>query len=95
MQQQIHATKPGNAIHQFDAEQRATLELLLLRAIQRVVLGDVIVPEFGDKLRGITHGDGLSGFVAPKQEAKAEECCNNSRVSERVVADSSFEIRIY
>src|SRR5207249_8128578 len=43
MQQEIHAAKPGYAIHQLDAEKRATLELLLLCAIEGVMPGDVIM----------------------------------------------------
>ena len=34
---------PSDAIHQFDAEKRAALEPFLLRAVERVMPGDVIM----------------------------------------------------
>ena len=43
VQQQIHRAEPRDAVHQFDAEERAALELLLLRPVQRVMLGEVIM----------------------------------------------------
>ena len=40
---QVHRAEPRDAVHQLDAEERAALELLLLRPVERVVLGDVIM----------------------------------------------------
>jgi len=43
VEQQVHGAEARDAVHQLDAEERAVLELLLLRAVKGVVLGEVIV----------------------------------------------------
>jgi hypothetical protein len=43
MQQQVHRAQSRDAIHQLDAEERAALELLLLRPVERVMLGQTVV----------------------------------------------------
>ena len=59
MQQQVHRAQPRDAVHQLDAEERAALELLLLRPVERVMLGQVIVrreQEATRAARRITNG---------------------------------------
>ena len=59
MQQQIHATEPGDAVHQLDAVERTGLEFFLLGAVERVVFGNVIV-------RGEQEPTGPAGGIADR-----------------------------
>ncbi len=43
MQQQVQCAKPRDAVHQLDPEERAGLEPLLLRPVERMVLGQIVV----------------------------------------------------
>ena len=43
VQEQIHRAEARDAVHQLDAEERAALELLFLRPVERVMLGQVIM----------------------------------------------------
>ena len=43
VKQQVHRAEARDAVHQLDAEERAALELLLLRPVELVMLGEVIM----------------------------------------------------
>ena len=43
MKQEIHRAEAGDAVDQLDAEERAVLELLLLRPVELIMLGEVIM----------------------------------------------------
>src|ERR1017187_5821795 len=43
VQEQVHATKPGDAVHQLHHKQRPAPEQLLLRAVQRIMTREVVM----------------------------------------------------
>ena len=59
MEKQVHRAEPRDAVHQLDAEERAALEVLLLRPVERVMLGQIIMrreQETARATRRITNG---------------------------------------
>ena len=43
VQKEVHRAKPGDAVHQFDAEDRTVTQPLLLLPVERVMMGNVVV----------------------------------------------------
>ena len=88
MKQQIHRAKPGDAVHQFDAEERAALELLLLRPIERVMLGQVIMRREQETTRAARRiTDGLPRLRSDHVHHRGDE-----RARREVLARPAFHV---
>ena len=88
VKEQVHRAKPRDAVHQFDAEECAALELLLLRAVERVVLGDVIMRREQETTRAAGRiANGLSRLRAHHVHDRGDE-----RARREVLARAAFHV---
>ena len=72
VQQQVKRAQAGDTVHQLHAVQRSVLQLLLFRAIQLVVLHEVIVRGHQEAVRTLRHFDATRPFSSGNSESEWE-----------------------
>ena len=88
VQQQVHRAEARDAVHQLDAEERAVLELLLLRSIELVMLGDVIMRREQESARAAGRiADGLSRLRGDHVHHRGDE-----RARREVLSRAAFHV---